>query len=62
MIIHNVSGADFLASALGNRLSNFLHLGAGDEKGNVQHVVTESLENSSQYWDLEAWDPNIHTE
>ena len=44
IILHDVSGADFLTSALRNRLGNFLDLRAGDEKRNVQHVVTESLE------------------
>lgn len=41
--IHDVSGGDFLASALGNRLGDFLHFGAGDQEGNVEHVVTEGL-------------------
>lgn len=37
-------GADFLSSALCDRLGNFLDLGAGDEQGNVEHVVTKCLE------------------
>lgn len=36
-------GADFLASALCNRLGNFLHLGAGDKQGNIKHVVSKCL-------------------
>ena len=37
-------GADFLTSALCNRFGNFLDLGAGDEQGNIEHVVTKCLE------------------
>jgi hypothetical protein len=47
MILHDVGGGDCLASALGNGLGNFLDLGASDEEGNVEHVVTESLEIES---------------
>jgi hypothetical protein len=50
MFIHDMSGGNFLASALGNRLGNFLHFGTSDEKGNVKHVVSESLENRCQHW------------
>jgi hypothetical protein len=37
-------GADLLTSALCNRLGNFFDLGAGDEQGNIEHVVTKCLE------------------
>lgn len=38
-----MSGGNLLSGALGNGVGNLLHLGAGDQKGNVQHVVTEGL-------------------
>ena len=44
IILHDVCGADFLTGALGNRLGNFLDLGAGDEQRNAEHVVTKRLE------------------
>lgn len=38
-----MSTSDLSAGALGDSLSDFLDLGAGDEERNVQHVVTKSL-------------------
>lgn len=46
-ILHDVGGADFLASALCNGLGNFLDFGAGDEQGNIELVVTKCLEAGS---------------
>ena len=44
--VHDVSWGHLSAETLGNGLSNLLDLGASDEKGNVEAVVTEGLEKS----------------
>jgi hypothetical protein len=41
--VHDVSRRDLSAGTLGNSLGDLLDLGAGDEEGDVEHVVTESL-------------------
>ena len=47
--IHDVSGGNLLSGALGNRLGDFLNLGTGDQEGNVEHVVTESLDGEVSF-------------
>lgn len=39
----NVGRGDLLAGTLGDSLGDLLDLRAGDEEGNVKHVVTEGL-------------------
>lgn len=41
--VHDVSRRDLSAGTLANSLGDLLDLGAGDEEGDVEHVVTESL-------------------
>lgn len=45
-IVHDVSTSDLGSGTLGDGLGDFLDLGAGDQKGNAEHVVTESLSTS----------------
>ena len=41
--LHDVSAGHLGAGALGDGLGDLLDLGAGDEQGDVEHVVTEGL-------------------
>lgn len=42
--LHDVSAGHLGAGALGDGLGDLLDLGAGDEQGDVEHVVTEGLD------------------